>query len=108
MQISEDEVIVSDCELQDMSIVPLLDALRTQKTISMLNLSHNMLGKHLDIVQFVPFQFFRQCHFVLFPHAARISKEVVECNFLTKQRFTVDPKSATLQMFLPFDITLLF
>ncbi|XP_057544587.1 protein TONSOKU isoform X1 [Amaranthus tricolor] len=44
LEISEDEVIVSDCELQDMSIVPLLDALRTQKTISMLNLSHNMLG----------------------------------------------------------------
>ncbi|XP_021713921.1 protein TONSOKU-like [Chenopodium quinoa] len=44
LKISEDEVIVSDCELQDMSVVPLLDALSAHKTISMLNLSHNMLG----------------------------------------------------------------
>ncbi|KNA11275.1 hypothetical protein SOVF_136660 isoform B [Spinacia oleracea] len=44
LKISEDEVIVSDCELQDMSVVPLLDALSAHQTISMLNLSHNMLG----------------------------------------------------------------
>nr|WPC94901.1 TSK [Cyathula capitata] len=44
LEISEDEVVVSDCELQDMSVVPLLDALSEHKTISMLNLSHNMLG----------------------------------------------------------------
>jgi actin-related protein len=43
-QVSEDEIIVSDCGLQDLSITPFLDALRSHKTIAMLNLSHNMLG----------------------------------------------------------------
>ncbi|KAL5752076.1 hypothetical protein ACOSQ2_022583 [Xanthoceras sorbifolium] len=40
----EDEVIVSDCELQDISITPLLNALHTNKTVAMLDLSHNLLG----------------------------------------------------------------
>ncbi|GAB2283147.1 hypothetical protein Dimus_017676 [Dionaea muscipula] len=44
LEVSEDEVVVSGCELQDMSIVPLIDALLAHKTISMLDLSHNMLG----------------------------------------------------------------
>ena len=41
---SEDEIIVTDCGLQDLSITPFLDALRSHKTIAMLDLSHNMLG----------------------------------------------------------------
>ncbi|KAK9678734.1 hypothetical protein RND81_11G230100 [Saponaria officinalis] len=44
LEVSEDEVIVSDCELQDKSIVPLLKALCEHKSIAMLDLSHNMLG----------------------------------------------------------------
>lgn len=44
LEVSEDEVIVSGCELQDMSVVPLLEALHAHKAISMLNLSHNKLG----------------------------------------------------------------
>ncbi|GAB4847721.1 hypothetical protein Ancab_026783 [Ancistrocladus abbreviatus] len=44
LEVSEDEVVVSDCDLQDMSIVPLLDALHAHKTISFLDVSHNMLG----------------------------------------------------------------
>ena len=43
-QVSEDEIILSDCGLQDLSISPLLEALRSHKTIAMLDLSHNMLG----------------------------------------------------------------
>lgn len=43
-QVSEDEVIVSDCGLQDLSIAPFLDALRSHKTIAVLDLSHNSLG----------------------------------------------------------------
>ncbi|KAK4775290.1 hypothetical protein SAY86_010225 [Trapa natans] len=44
LEVSEDEVIASDCELQDVSITPLLNALSARGTISMLNLSHNLLG----------------------------------------------------------------
>ncbi|XP_035823345.1 protein TONSOKU isoform X4 [Zea mays] len=44
LEVSEDEIIVSDCGLQDMSIVPFLDALRSHKTIAVLDLSHNLLG----------------------------------------------------------------
>ncbi|KAL5213496.1 hypothetical protein ABZP36_024343 [Zizania latifolia] len=44
LEVSEDEVIVSDCGLQDLSITPFLDALRSHKTIAVLDLSHNMLG----------------------------------------------------------------
>ncbi|KAJ8774873.1 hypothetical protein K2173_018132 [Erythroxylum novogranatense] len=40
----EDEVIASDCELQDISISPLLNALHIHKTFAMLDLSHNLLG----------------------------------------------------------------
>ncbi|KAK2656121.1 hypothetical protein Ddye_009173 [Dipteronia dyeriana] len=40
----EDEVIVSDCDLQDISITPLLNALHANKTVAMLDLSHNLLG----------------------------------------------------------------
>ncbi|RVW32721.1 Protein TONSOKU [Vitis vinifera] len=42
--VSEDEVMVSECDLQDISIMPLLNALHVHKTIAMLDLSHNMLG----------------------------------------------------------------
>ncbi|KAL9245674.1 hypothetical protein vseg_019298 [Gypsophila vaccaria] len=44
LEVSEDEVIVSDCELQDKSVAPLLKALCEHKSIAMLDLSHNMLG----------------------------------------------------------------
>ncbi|XP_022741653.1 protein TONSOKU-like [Durio zibethinus] len=40
----EDEVNVSECELQDISITPLLNALNTHKGVAMLDLSHNLLG----------------------------------------------------------------
>ncbi|XVF17047.1 hypothetical protein REPUB_Repub10bG0083400 [Reevesia pubescens] len=40
----EDEVNVSECELQDISVTPLLNALHTHKGVAMLDLSHNMLG----------------------------------------------------------------
>ncbi|XP_012086072.1 protein TONSOKU isoform X2 [Jatropha curcas] len=40
----EDEIIVSECELQDVSITPLLNALHTHKAVAMLDLSHNLLG----------------------------------------------------------------
>ncbi|KAL9462342.1 hypothetical protein AB3S75_000365 [Citrus x aurantiifolia] len=40
----EDEVIVSECELQDISVTPLLNALHTHKTVALLDLSHNLLG----------------------------------------------------------------
>ncbi|TXG57458.1 hypothetical protein EZV62_015287 [Acer yangbiense] len=40
----EDEVIVSDCELQGISITLLLNALHANKTVAMLDLSHNLLG----------------------------------------------------------------
>ncbi|XP_062147613.1 protein TONSOKU [Alnus glutinosa] len=44
MEVSDDEVVVSECELQDLSITPLLNALLAHKTFSMLDLSHNLLG----------------------------------------------------------------
>ncbi|KAI4982503.1 hypothetical protein ZWY2020_022995 [Hordeum vulgare] len=44
LEVSEDEIILSECGLQDLSISPLLEALRSHKTIAMLDLSHNMLG----------------------------------------------------------------
>lgn len=43
-QVSEDEVIVSNCELQDMSVAPLLKALHLHKAVAALDLSHNLLG----------------------------------------------------------------
>ncbi|KAL7616590.1 hypothetical protein Lser_V15G04283 [Lactuca serriola] len=44
LEVSEDEIVVSDCELQDISAAPLLNALNSHKTIALLNLSHNLLG----------------------------------------------------------------
>ncbi|KAJ1281342.1 hypothetical protein BS78_04G298800 [Paspalum vaginatum] len=44
LEVSEDEIIVSDCGLQDLSITPFLDALRSHKTVAVLDLSHNLLG----------------------------------------------------------------
>ncbi|XP_050382074.1 protein TONSOKU [Argentina anserina] len=44
LKVSDDEITVSECELQDLSITPLLDALHAQKRFAMLDLSHNMLG----------------------------------------------------------------
>ncbi|KAB2626598.1 protein TONSOKU [Pyrus ussuriensis x Pyrus communis] len=42
--ISDDDVYVSDCGLQDFSLMPLLDALHANKTFAMVDLSHNELG----------------------------------------------------------------
>ncbi|KAG5529146.1 hypothetical protein RHGRI_029727 [Rhododendron griersonianum] len=44
LEVSEDEVVVSDCELQDVSITPLLNALQAHKTVAVLDISHNSLG----------------------------------------------------------------
>ncbi|KAK9272896.1 hypothetical protein L1049_003275 [Liquidambar formosana] len=44
LEVSEDEVLVSECDLQDLSITPLLNALHAHKTIAVLDLSHNILG----------------------------------------------------------------
>lgn len=43
-QVSEDEVVVSGCDLQDVSVMPLLNALQAHKTIAVLDISHNLLG----------------------------------------------------------------
>ncbi|CAN6572828.1 unnamed protein product [Malus baccata var. baccata] len=43
-EVSDDDVSVSDCGLQDFSLAPLLDALHIDKTFGMLDLSHNALG----------------------------------------------------------------
>ncbi|XP_065875046.1 protein TONSOKU [Euphorbia lathyris] len=40
----EDELVASECDLQDISITPLLNALHTHKTVALLDLSHNLLG----------------------------------------------------------------
>ncbi|KAJ0264409.1 Protein TONSOKU [Hirschfeldia incana] len=40
----EDDINVSECELQDVSAAPLLSALHVHNTVAMLDLSHNMLG----------------------------------------------------------------
>nr|CAD1827295.1 unnamed protein product [Ananas comosus var. bracteatus] len=44
LEVSEDEVIVSDCGLQDLSVIPLLNALEAHKTMAVLDFSHNLLG----------------------------------------------------------------
>ncbi|KAK6922850.1 Tetratricopeptide repeat [Dillenia turbinata] len=44
LEVSEDEVSVSECDLQDISVRPLLDALDAYETVAMLDLSHNLLG----------------------------------------------------------------
>lgn len=41
----EDDINVSECELQDISAAPLLCALHVHNTVAMLDLSHNMLGE---------------------------------------------------------------
>ncbi|XP_075081059.1 protein TONSOKU isoform X4 [Nicotiana tabacum] len=43
-EVSEDEIVVSDCELQDISVAPLINALYVHKTFAVLDLSHNLLG----------------------------------------------------------------
>lgn len=35
---------MSDCQLRDVSIAPLLNALQVHKTLAVLDLSHNLLG----------------------------------------------------------------
>ncbi|CAN8269073.1 unnamed protein product [Cochlearia groenlandica] len=40
----EDDISVSECELQDISAAPLLSSLHVHNTVAMLDLSHNMLG----------------------------------------------------------------
>ncbi|PON82233.1 N-terminal acetyltransferase A, auxiliary subunit [Trema orientale] len=44
LEVSDDEITVSDCELQDISVTPLLNALHAHKTFAVLDLSHNLLG----------------------------------------------------------------
>ncbi|KAK7318472.1 hypothetical protein RJT34_03174 [Clitoria ternatea] len=44
LEVSDDEIIVSDCDLQDVSITPLINAIHSQKSFAMLDLSHNLLG----------------------------------------------------------------
>ncbi|KAL8477291.1 hypothetical protein ACS0TY_029543 [Phlomoides rotata] len=44
LEVSEDEILVSDCQLRDISIAPLLKALQMHKTLAVLDLSHNLLG----------------------------------------------------------------
>ncbi|MED6180732.1 hypothetical protein PIB30_012881 [Stylosanthes scabra] len=44
LEVSDDEIVVSECDLQDLSITPLINALQSQKAFSMLDLSHNLLG----------------------------------------------------------------
>ncbi|XP_068667550.1 protein TONSOKU [Aristolochia californica] len=44
LKVSDDQVILSDCELEDASICPFLNALLDHKRISILDISHNLLG----------------------------------------------------------------
>ncbi|CAA0830202.1 Protein TONSOKU [Striga hermonthica] len=44
LEVSEDEIVVSDCQLRDVSVAPLLNALQMHKTVAVLDLSHNLLG----------------------------------------------------------------
>ncbi|KAI3451497.1 hypothetical protein Pfo_008162 [Paulownia fortunei] len=44
LEVSEDEIVVSDCQLRDVSVAPLLNALQLHKTLAVLDLSHNLLG----------------------------------------------------------------
>ncbi|KAK8921250.1 Protein TONSOKU [Platanthera zijinensis] len=44
LEVSEDEIIVSDCALQDVSVTPFLHALEVHKTVALLDISHNSLG----------------------------------------------------------------
>ncbi|XP_071741146.1 protein TONSOKU-like [Rutidosis leptorrhynchoides] len=44
LEVSEDVIDVSECELEDQSATPLVNALRLHTAIAALNLSHNLLG----------------------------------------------------------------
>ncbi|KAI3883378.1 hypothetical protein MKX03_009611 [Papaver bracteatum] len=44
LEVSEDEILGSECELQDISVAPLLNALNEHKAIALLDFSHNQLG----------------------------------------------------------------
>ncbi|KMZ57606.1 Protein TONSOKU [Zostera marina] len=44
LEVSEDEIIASDCGLQDVSISPFIDALCEHRTVAILDVSHNALG----------------------------------------------------------------
>ncbi|KAJ0983759.1 hypothetical protein J5N97_002115 [Dioscorea zingiberensis] len=44
LEISEDEILISDCGLQDLSISPFLTALQVHRTVAVLDISHNLLG----------------------------------------------------------------
>lgn len=44
LEVSEDEVVVSNCDLQDISTSPFLNALHEHKIIAILDFSHNLLG----------------------------------------------------------------
>ncbi|ONK61173.1 uncharacterized protein A4U43_C08F26980 [Asparagus officinalis] len=44
LEVSEDEVIVPDCGLQDTTIFPFINALQAHKTVAVLDISHNFLG----------------------------------------------------------------
>ncbi|KAM0952461.1 putative leucine-rich repeat domain superfamily, protein TONSOKU [Dioscorea sansibarensis] len=44
LEVSEDEILISDCALQDLSLSPFLTALQVHRTVAVLDLSHNLLG----------------------------------------------------------------
>ena len=64
-QVSEDEIVVSDCELQDISVAPLLDALHAHKTVAIINLSHNLLGNFYLLVISLGFSDFKPVAFLI-------------------------------------------
>ncbi|VFQ96085.1 unnamed protein product [Cuscuta campestris] len=43
-EVSEDEIVVSGCELQEISVTPLVNAINKHQTVAALDLSHNLLG----------------------------------------------------------------
>ncbi|KAL3824491.1 hypothetical protein ACJIZ3_020520 [Penstemon smallii] len=44
LEVSDDKIIVPNCELRDVSAAPLLNALQLHSMITVLDLSHNLLG----------------------------------------------------------------
>ncbi|CAL0330027.1 unnamed protein product [Lupinus luteus] len=44
LEVSDDEIVVSECDLHDLSITPLINALHSHQAFAMLDLSHNLLG----------------------------------------------------------------
>ncbi|KAF1867268.1 hypothetical protein Lal_00049697 [Lupinus albus] len=44
LEVSDDEIVVSECDLQDLSITPLINVLHFHQAFTMLDLSHNLLG----------------------------------------------------------------